>query len=52
MKYDLSKPLTRGVRRTLDALSGAMFLLLSEKSFEEITAFSCMTVFWKALYRS
>ena len=51
MKYDLSKPLTRGAKRTLDALSGAMFLLLSEKS-EESAAFSCMTVFWKALYRS
>lgn len=37
MKYDLSKPVTRGAKRTLDALSGAMFLLLSEKSFEEIT---------------
>lgn len=37
MKYDLSKPITRGAKRTLDALSGAMFFLLSEKSFEEIT---------------
>ena len=37
MKYDLSKPLTRGARRTLDALSGAMFFLLSEKPFETIT---------------
>lgn len=37
MKYDLSKPLTRGAKRTLDALSGAMFLLLSEKPFEGIT---------------
>ena len=37
MKYDLSKPITRGAKRTLDALSGAMFLLLSEKAFEEIT---------------
>ena len=37
MKYDLSKPLTRGAKRTLDALSGAMFLLLSQKAFEEIT---------------
>lgn len=37
MKYDLSKPLTRGAKRTLTALSGAMFSLLSEKSFEEIT---------------
>ena len=37
MKYDLSTPLTRGAKRTLDALSGAMFLLLSEKPFEGIT---------------
>ena len=37
MKYDLSKPLTRGAKRTLDALSGEMFSLLSEKSFEEIS---------------
>ena len=37
MKYDLSKPITRGAKRTLDALNGAMFLLLSEKSFEELT---------------
>lgn len=37
MKYDLSKSLTRGAKRTLDALGGTMFSLLSEKSFEEIT---------------
>ena len=37
MKYDLSKPITRGAKRTLDALSSAMFFLLSGKSFEEIT---------------
>ena len=37
MKYDLSKPITLGARRTLDVLSGAMFFLLSEESFEEIT---------------
>lgn len=37
MKYDLSKPIMRGARRTLDALSGAMFSLLSEKAFEAIT---------------
>ncbi len=37
MKYDLSKPITRGAKRTLDALSSAMFFLLSEKAFEEIT---------------
>ena len=37
MKYDLSKSITRGAKRTLDALSGSMFFLLSEKSYEEIT---------------
>ncbi len=37
MKYDLSKSLTLGAKRTLDSLSGAMFLLLLEKTFEEIT---------------
>ena len=37
MKYDLSKPFTRGTRRTLDTLSGEMFLLLAEKSFKTIT---------------
>ncbi len=37
MKYDSSKPITRGAMRTLDAFRGAILLLLSEKSFEEIT---------------
>ncbi|MCL1632756.1 TetR/AcrR family transcriptional regulator [Sporolactobacillus sp. CPB3-1] len=36
MKYDLSKKVTRGAQRTLDAFSKTMFSLLSEKSFEEI----------------
>ena len=37
MKYDLTKPLTRGAKRTLDAFRREMFSLLSEKPFEEIT---------------
>ncbi len=37
MKYDITKPLTKGAKRTLEAFSTKMFLLLSEKSFEEIT---------------
>ena len=37
MKYDLTKPLTRGAKRTLDAFRGEMFSLLAEKPFEEIT---------------
>lgn len=37
MKYDLTKPLTRGAKRTLEAFSSEMFSLLSEKPFEEIT---------------
>lgn len=37
MKYDLSKPMTRGAKRTINALTGEMFALLSERSFEEIT---------------
>ena len=37
MKYDITKPLTKGAKRTLDAFSREMFMLLSEKSFEEIT---------------
>lgn len=36
MKYDITKPLTNGARRTLGAFSREMFLLLSEKAFEEI----------------
>ena len=37
MKYDITKPLTKGAKRTLAAFTGKMFMLLSEKSFEEIT---------------
>ena len=37
MKYDITKPLTKGAKRTLEAFSREMFMLLSEKSFEEIT---------------
>lgn len=37
MKRDVTKPLTVGAKRTLEALSGEMFSLLSEKAFEEIT---------------
>ena len=37
MKYDLTKPLTRGAKRTLDAFRREMFSLLSGKTFEEIT---------------
>ena len=37
MKYDLTKPLTRGAKRTLDAFRREMYSLLSEKTFEEIT---------------
>ena len=37
MKYDITKPLTKGAKRTLEAFSEKMFMLLSEKSFEEIT---------------
>lgn len=37
MKYDLTKPLTRGARRTLKAFTSEMFSQLSESPFEEIT---------------
>lgn len=37
MKYDASKPMTRGAKRTLEALSGKLFALLAERPFEEIT---------------
>lgn len=37
MKYDLTKPLTRGAKRTLEAFRIEMFALLSKKAFEEIT---------------
>ena len=37
MKYDATKPLTKGAKRTLQAFSREMFMFLSEQSFEEIT---------------
>ena len=37
MKYDLTKPLKNGAKRALNSFSSKMFLLLSKKSFEEIT---------------
>ncbi len=37
MKYDLNKPLTKGINRTLEIFKDKMILLLSLKSFEEIT---------------
>lgn len=37
MKYDLTKPLKKVAKRTLHSFSSNMFLLLSKKSFEEIT---------------
>ncbi len=37
MKHDVSKPLTKGAKRTLDAFSMEMLTMLSEKPFEEIT---------------
>ena len=37
MKYDFTKPLTNGAKRTLTAFSRNMFVLLSKQSFEEIT---------------
>ncbi|MFC0904941.1 TetR/AcrR family transcriptional regulator [Clostridium sp. MT-14] len=37
MKYDLTKKITKGARRTLDAFFNSMLELLSNKSFEEIT---------------
>lgn len=37
MKYDITKTLTKGAKRTLEKFAGKMFMLLSEKSFEEIT---------------
>ena len=36
MKRDLTKPLTRGAKRTLDAFSSQMFALLAKKPFEDI----------------
>ena len=37
MKYDLTKPPTRGAQRTLDDFRRRMLRLLSEKAFEEIS---------------
>lgn len=37
MKYDITKPLTKGAQRALGAFSRELFMLLSEKPFEEIT---------------
>ena len=37
MKYDGSRPMTRGAKRTLTAFSNGMLLLLTKKPFEEIT---------------
>lgn len=37
MKYDFTKPLTLGAKRTLEAFRREMFSLLAEKPFEEIT---------------
>lgn len=37
MKYDTTKPLTKGAKRTLGAFTKEMFVLLSKKTFEEIT---------------
>lgn len=37
MKYDITKPFTKGAKRTLEAFSKELFLLLSVKSFEEVT---------------
>jgi len=38
MKYDLSKKLTKGAVRTINAFTKSMFELLAEKAFENITA--------------
>ncbi|WP_283679529.1 TetR/AcrR family transcriptional regulator [Lentilactobacillus sp. Marseille-Q4993] len=37
MKYDLSKKPTRGATRTLKAFAETMFVLLTEKAFEDIS---------------
>lgn len=37
MKYDVSRPMTRGAKRTLTAFSDEMLLFLTQKPFEEIT---------------
>lgn len=37
MKYDLTQKLSRGAVRTINAFTGSMFALLSEKSFESVS---------------
>lgn len=37
MKYDLTQKLSRGAVRTINAFTGSMFELLSEKSFESVS---------------
>ncbi len=37
MKYDITKPMTKGAKRTLETFSREMLRLLSQKSFEKIT---------------
>ena len=37
MKYDINKPLTKGVKRTLEAFTTKMFELLSKEPFEQIS---------------
>lgn len=37
MKFDITKTPTRGAKRTLSAFKDAMFLLLAQKPFEDIT---------------
>lgn len=37
MKYNINKPLTKGVKRTLEAFTKKMFELLSKEPFEQIS---------------
>lgn len=37
MKYDLTKKSTKGAQRTLRAFSDAMYKLLAEKSYDDIS---------------
>lgn len=37
MKYDITKPLTRGARRVLESFTDAFFSLVCEKSFESLS---------------
>ena len=37
MKYNINKPLTKGVKRTLEAFTTKMFELLSKEPFEQIS---------------